>query len=235
MTREIVLKGRKLKYELIYKPVKNINIRINGENEIKVSASRHVSPEYIERLLEERSDFVTEAVSRSAERQKYRSSTEYCDGSVVYYLGVPYVLHTAGDRKGKTGITGSELTVYSDADSSSIEKEVKKWYDSVMHEVFRSIEESAAERFSEYVSFIPEYTYRYMKSIWGSCNKDRRRITINKNLIKYERKLIEFVYCHEYAHFIYPDHSQNFYRLLSEILPDHEKCRRKLKEVSEKY
>lgn len=235
MTREIMLKGRKIKYELIYKHVKNINIRINSEDDIKVSASRHVSPEYIERLLEERSDFITEAISRSAELRKRRKGTEYCEGSDVYYLGAPYILRVVTDHNEKTGISEGILTVCSGNDSVSIEKEVKKWYDSVMHEVFGPVERSTAERFAEYVSFVPEYTYRYMKSIWGSCNRNRKRITINKNLLRYDRALIEFVYCHEYVHFIYPDHSADFYRLFSEIMPDHMERRRKLKEASEKY
>ena len=80
----------------------------------------------------------------------------------------------------------------------------------------------------------PEFTYKYMKSIWGSCNPGKYRISINKKLIRYATRLIEFVFCHEFSHLLSPDHSSRFYDVLSSVMPDHDKRKKELKEVSSK-
>ena len=61
---------------------------------------------------------------------------------------------------------------------------------------------------------------RKMKTRWGSCNKTKKYINLNLNLIKKPKICIEYVVFHELAHLIYPNHSKDFYNYLSLYMSD---------------
>ncbi len=233
MIREITINGKKVQYNLTYKSVKNINVRVKNNREVCVSANYRTSAEYIDKVLMDNSSFILGALDRATVKE---SKSRYCDGATLYYLGVPMVLRVVPADGYSVHEYGQELVVSTrNIDESVVEKQVKKWYDEKLSECFAQVEKEVKLKFSEYISFTPQFTYRYMKSIWGSCNKSRRKITINKNLIKYDKSLIEFVYCHEYSHLIYADHSKKFYDLLGTILPEHKQRKDQLKEAAARY
>ena len=43
---------------------------------------------------------------------------------------------------------------------------------------------------------------------------------MNSKMITAPREAIEYVVLHEFAHFIHPDHSKDFYGLVEELMPD---------------
>lgn len=64
MKRYINLDQRTLEYELEYKKVKNINLRIKSDASIHVSANKRVSIKEIERFMISKSEFILRAVNR---------------------------------------------------------------------------------------------------------------------------------------------------------------------------
>lgn len=72
--------------------------------------------------------------------------------------------------------------------------------------------------------------FRMMKTKWGSCNFKKYIITINKKLMYYEKRCLEYVMFHEFTHFIIPNHSKDFYKELSKYYNNHEKIKIELKE-----
>ena len=59
-----------------------------------------------------------------------------------------------------------------------------------------------------------------MKTLWGSCSVNRGIITLNFYLIKAGIPYIDYVVLHELTHFLYPNHSKQFYMFLSNYMPD---------------
>lgn len=67
---------------------------------------------------------------------------------------------------------------------------------------------------------MPELSIRKMKTLWGSCSVARHVITFNFYLIKARTPYIDYVVLHELVHFLYPNHSKQFYAFLSNYMPD---------------
>jgi len=67
-------------------------------------------------------------------------------------------------------------------------------------------------------------SFRLQRSRWGSCNS-QKRISLNAALLFLPRHLVEYVLVHELCHTVHMDHSQRFWRLLGNCLPDYQ-CRR---------
>lgn len=57
------------------------------------------------------------------------------------------------------------------------------------------------------------------KGRFGSCTGDR--IAFSKYLLFYPIKAVEYVTVHELAHIVHPNHSREFYGLVSQIFPDY--------------
>ncbi len=86
-----------------------------------------------------------------------------------------------------------------------------------------------------YCKFIDTIPYpvlkvRSMKSRYGVCNKKSNSITINSELIKMDVKYIDYVIIHELCHFIYFDHSSDFWNKVSEYCPEYKKVKKEMKE-----
>jgi hypothetical protein len=62
--------------------------------------------------------------------------------------------------------------------------------------------------------------FRDMSSRWGSCMVQKGSICINSRLIFAPVSCLDYVLGHELCHFIYPNHSASFYRLLNAAIPD---------------
>ena len=72
----------------------------------------------------------------------------------------------------------------------------------------------------KYNKALPKVYLKKMKTLWGSCSVDREVVTFNQYLIKAKPACIDYVVLHELIHFIYPNHSKQFYDFLSIHMPD---------------
>lgn len=59
-----------------------------------------------------------------------------------------------------------------------------------------------------------------MKTRWGSCNVEAKRIWLNLYLIYYPLACLDYVILHELIHLNVRNHGKDFYALLSTYMPD---------------
>ena len=89
-----------------------------------------------------------------------------------------------------------------------------------MYEQIAYVEvERAMEKTRIMLGIAPEeYEVVKMKTL-GAC-KDNK-ITINPEVVKYSRKLIDYVVLHQYCHLKYKTHAKGFYKMLEKYQPDY--------------
>ncbi len=78
----------------------------------------------------------------------------------------------------------------------------------------------------------PEIKFRKMTSQWGNCRPKQGILTFNKNLCFVPEECVRYVVCHEWTHFLVPNHSESFYRELSKVCPQWKERRKELKGVN---
>ncbi len=76
----------------------------------------------------------------------------------------------------------------------------------------------------------PTLRLRYMTSRWGSCMPLKEQITMNTRLLLGPVKFAHYVMVHEFAHFIEPNHSSRFYKVMSDVLPNWQQVKIEMKE-----
>ncbi len=76
---------------------------------------------------------------------------------------------------------------------------------------------------------ILEGQIRKMKTRWGVCNYKSMTITLNSELIKYQRENLRYVITHEMCHFYHHNHGPLFWDMVSKYYPDYKVARKELR------
>ena len=95
-----------------------------------------------------------------------------------------------------------------------------------MYEQIAKIEvERAMEKTRILLGFAPEdYEIRKMSEELGRCEENK--ITINPEIVKYDREVIDYIVLHEYCHLKYKSHCKSYIKMLEKYEPNYKKYER---------
>lgn len=222
--------GAEIEYTLTRKNVKNINMRVDRDGNVKVSASNRVSGRYIDDFVLRHGDFIRESKERWAQRARHDMiPCGYADGSVFSLLGRDLTLRIIQktDKKEGVELRGREVFLFvKDAqDVHRREYLFNKWLREEQKSIFTETCRRIYPVFQPLGIPFPEIQVRSMKAKWGICRPIAGRITFNSRLAMAPQACIDYVAAHEFVHFIHADHSKNFYAVLEKIMPDWKKRR----------
>ncbi len=233
MQKDIVLCGKKLRYDLVRKKVKNINLRIKANGEISVSAPRAVPLSMIESFLTEKTDFILRALSHFEKmKETVPKPKQYVSGEVFRVFGEEKTMLLQKGEKNIVTLPEDQLllTVKDPNDFALKEKTVKKWQEEIYREKILFLCEKIYPSFATHGIAFPEIRFRRMTSRFGSCQPKKGVLTFNTALAEAPISCIEYVIFHEFCHFLHPDHSKRFYAELELHVPDQKEKRRLLNE-----
>lgn len=206
-------------YYLERKNVKNINIRINQDNIVIVSASRHISESVVEDVVKLRFDWINKHLklvgSKILDNQIYTNKT-------IYYYGNQYsikVVHHDSNFIKLDGVTILIYSIYTEK-SEQIRKQYLEWLKERGQVIFDKCIKEELEKLESLNICRPEFSIRNMRTRWGSCTVNRSRIRLNLQLVKTSHSCIQQVVLHELLHFVHPNHSRDFYELMNKYMPD---------------
>ena len=92
-----------------------------------------------------------------------------------------------------------------------------------MYEQIAKVEiERAMEKTRIMLGFAPEeYEIKKMK-ILGKC--ENSKISINPEIVKYKREVIDYIVLHQYCHLKHKTHSKAFYKMIEKYQQNYKKC-----------
>lgn len=95
-----------------------------------------------------------------------------------------------------------------------------------MYEQIAKVEvERAMEKTRILLGFAPEdYEIRKMNEELGRCEENK--ITINPEIVKYDREVIDYIVLHEYCHLKYKSHCKSYIKMLEKYEPNYKKYER---------
>lgn len=230
--RTISYCGIPIEYTLTRKPVKNVNIRINEEGRIMVSAAKAVSTGYINEFVESKAEWIIRNLAAIERYNRVKPDNEVYIGKRVYYLGELCVIDVETSKEERVEKEDNVITIYtSDGENGSVLKGLYlRWLYDRAQEAFKDSMERMyllAEK-----EGIPkaDMAVRNMKTRWGTCNVKTKKITLNLQLIKTDIKCIDQVVLHEYMHFKYINHNSDFYSLLDRYMSNWREYKKDLEE-----
>jgi predicted metal-dependent hydrolase len=142
-------------------------------------------------------------------------------GGPGYVFGRRYrlrVVYVSGPAKVVlVGKATMELRVAQDATTEQRLRLLQGWYRQRLRERLNPLLQKWQKALG--VELV-ECGVKRMKTKWGSCNPDARRIWLNLELAKKPVQSLEYLIVHELAHLIERHHNDRFTALMDEHLPD---------------
>ncbi len=109
------------------------------------------------------------------------------------------------------------------------EVDLESWYRKQARQIFKEHLDQVYAAFLYEVPY-PRLRIRQMRSRWGVCNTRDQVVTLNLELIKHDVQYLDYVIVHELAHFLYPNHSSDFWKIVENNMPNYKKLRKEMKE-----
>lgn len=216
----IEYQGVGIEYELLRKDVKYINLRVNKQGRIVVSAGKRVPFSVIEEFVQSKAAWIITHLAEMEHLKSHLPDSTLYSGKTVFFLGKRYRLSL---EKGEPaflfeGETLRMCTPFSE--QAALRQAYLSWLNTQAVTKFDKILRRVYPLFKPYFVPFPIVKIRNMRSRWGSCTAETGTIRLNLQLMKADEGCIEQVILHELAHFVHANHSPAFYALLTQLMPD---------------
>jgi hypothetical protein len=151
--------------------------------------------------------------------QARESLREMVNGETHWYLGRRLRLKVVeADARPGIRLAHSVLELSCPPDTSAAERRtlLDGWYRARLREVAAPMVDLWAERLDVSVA---DWRVRKMRTKWGSCAIENRRVWLNVELAKKPRRCIEYIVAHELLHLRVRRHGEAFGQLMDEVMP----------------
>jgi predicted metal-dependent hydrolase len=153
-------------------------------------------------------------------QQERQSAREYVSGESHYYLGRRYLLNVVY-RAGVPSVamrnnTTLDLFVRPGSDTAQRERVLFTWYRRQLKQLIPPL----VAKWEAIIGVeVAEWRVKQMKTRWGACNPEARRIWLNLELIKKPASCVEYIVVHEVVHLLERRHNEQFTAYMDKFLP----------------
>jgi len=154
------------------------------------------------------------------EAQPRQSEREMVSGESHYFLGQRYRLRVIEDhRTVKVELrSNAAIDLYVRPQTSAREREqvLQRWY----RRQLKAMIPPLLEEWQPVVGVqVADWGIKKMKTKWGSCNKDARRIWLNLELAKKPPQCLGYIVVHEMVHLLERHHNDRFTEHMDKFMP----------------
>ena len=211
---------RGIPVEVVRKDIKNLHLGVYPPNgRVRVAVPRRLDDDAVRLAVVSRLGWIRRQQA-TFERQDRQSRREFVSGESHYFAGRRYRLDVirrdAPPSVRLRNNTWLELSVRLDASREARAGVLQGWYRSQLRSRIPGLVAKWAPRIGVQVG---EVRIRRMKTRWGSCNQEARRIWLNLELAKKPESCLEYVLVHELVHLIERHHNERFHALMERHLP----------------
>lgn len=216
--------SEKLTFVLTRKRIRNIIMRWDHNNGLKVSAPLHTPmSEIIQFILSKQSwlyKIKTKTMLNKAPQQYLPETLQ--PNALITLCGNVYTVEILPSNVAGLFIQNDKICIHhpSPSDQTNLNTFFQQWLTEYTVFTFQGLLELLLNRLKNFQIKKPLLKVRKMRSSWGICRLHPPTITINSRLIHTPLECIEFVMAHELAHLKHFNHSKQFYELLEQLCPD---------------
>lgn len=229
ITRRKTLRIQDEPVEVLRKDIKHLHLAVYPpDGRVRVSAPLRVGDEAVRLAVISRIGWIRRRRAGFV-RQFRQSAREMVSGESHYVAGRRYLLGVSEtESPGTVAIRSGrklEMRVRKGTDVRSRRKLLDRWY----RERLRAEAQAVLARWCAIVGATPTtWGIKRMKTRWGTCNTDARRVWINLELAKKPAECLEYILVHELVHLLERRHGPRFAAHMDNLMPDWRLRRAKL-------
>ncbi|WP_367110752.1 M48 family metallopeptidase [uncultured Psychrobacter sp.] len=235
---------------------RKVVIKVHPDLRVVATAPVDASDEMIHDAMMKRARWIWQSLQDFAKQKDHVLPKRYVSGETQFYLGRRYVLKVLTDSETNDGVSSSvklsrgklNVTVNQESNNQESsnqenqfanERSVKvkalldKWYQDRAEIIFAERLHAVLSKAS-WVTSMPSFRLMAMKKQWGSCST-KGNLILNPHLVKAPKECIDYVILHELCHIAEHNHSERFWRLLTQVMPNWRAVKAELDERAELY
>lgn len=207
----------------------HIRIKVHPDCRVIVQAPPQASNDDVLHAVKKRSRWIYQHLKQFRAQLEHITPRSFSSGESHYFLGRQYLLKVSCEPSAQQQVKllrgRLEVTVRS-KDGDRVRSLLNDWYKTRAREVFaRRLDTLLAQTL--WVAERPPIRVHAMQTQWGSCSPNGR-LTLNPHLVKAPQDCIDYVILHELCHIAEHNHSDRFYRLMKQVMPNWEKVKTRL-------
>jgi predicted metal-dependent hydrolase len=209
-----------LAVDVVRKNIKNLHLAVYPPNgRIRVAVPLVLDDEAVRLAVIERLAWIKRQQQKFQEQER-QSIREYVSGESHYFQGRRYLLNVIErDGPGQIVIRNKKtIDMFVRPGSSVAQREqiLRAWYRSYLRSTLLPMI-SEWEKVMGVV--VGDLGIKEMKTKWGTCNIDQRRIWINLELAKKTAHCLEYILVHEMVHLLERHHNDQFLGYMNKFMP----------------
>lgn len=226
-TCQITING--LPVQIVRKAIKNLHLGVYPpEGRVRVATPLAVSNEAVRLAVIGKLPWIRRQQAKF-EGQPRQSQREMLHGESHYFMGQRYRLRVVhGDGVPEVSIRNRmfiEIRTRKDADHHTRSQILQRWYRQELKKLIPPL----VNRWSAQLGIpTPDCRVRRMKTRWGTCQIEAKRIWLNLELIKKSVRCLEYIIVHELVHFLERQYDERFVALMDRYLPQWQPDKREL-------
>ncbi len=214
---------------VVRKAIKNLHLGVYPPNgRVRVATPLAVSDEAVRLAVVGKLGWIRRQRARFV-AQPRQSRREMVSGESHYFQGRRYrlrVVHHDGAAKvicRNNSIL--ELQVRAETTVKGRERILQQWYRRHLRQLVPALFEKWQKVLGVCAS---EFGIKKMKTKWGTCNIEARRIWVNLELAKKPASCLEYIVVHELTHLLERNHTERFTAIMDRHLPTWRMSRKEL-------
>jgi len=154
------------------------------------------------------------------ENQARETKREYVSGESHYFEGHRYLLNVICQNAAPKVVIRNkkylDLYVRPNSDSAQRARIITKWYRQRLKDKLPAL----IEKWQTIIGVqIDAWEIKQMKTRWGTCKAESKRIWLNLELVKKPNQCLEYIIVHELVHLIERHHNAQFIALMDKFMP----------------
>jgi predicted metal-dependent hydrolase len=209
-----------LTVNVVRKDIKNLHLAVYPPNgQVRVAVPLRVNDEAVRLAVISKLSWIKRQQAQYT-AQNRQSAREYVSGESHYFQGQRYRLNVISSAE-FTGVkirNKSYLDLYVRPESLPEQRErlLTTWYRQQLHEEIMPL----IEKWTAIIGVpLESWAIKRMKTKWGTCNIEARRIWLNQELIKKPVHCLEYIIVHELVHLLERHHNERFTAHMDRFLP----------------
>lgn len=237
----INIDGIKVPIQIVEERRTNTRIALGGSNVILRIPKAVLFKTNVDKHIEWASNWLRQLkLSKPEILNRYTNHKTYIDGDIFSIGNQRFFMEISKSKKEtgsiklqKEGVLQIDIP---DSDDYDVQKLIKNLLIKFTQKYFLP---KITERVNYYNTLffkkqINSVRLKYNKSNWGSCSTGKN-LNFSVRLFFAPDEVIDYVVIHELAHLIEMNHSNKFWKIVSDIMPDYVSKEKLLKENSSKY
>jgi predicted metal-dependent hydrolase len=200
---------------------KTAQVRVD-EGKVSILVPQNLSESRIDEILSKKTPWIRGKMSLHGQALPVQTK-EYVSGESFSYLGRNYRLRVLKGSQPSVKLLNGRLQVTLPTSKSpkNVREALTDWYRAHAQ---AKIREKAA-RYAAVIGVKPNSVgIKTFKSRWGSCHLSGD-ILYNWKIVTAPNRIVDYVVVHELCHLKQHDHSDKFWKLVGQVIPDYAECK----------